>query len=169
VTARELAHVELAALLSEIDEARHRMAALAEEIGNVDPGGDGDPSRAILALLAVDLHSWYSALESLLERILAAVDGSTPTGKALHAELLRQASRPLEGIRPAILAPQRFADIDELRKFRHFFRRAYALDLRHDKLRRSLEPFVHVHRDIDADLAQFADFVRKLIDELREP
>lgn len=166
MTAPELAARELRVLVGEIDTAREVLGRLLDELRRSDPGPGAEPPRDRLALLAIDLHSWYTALESLLLRILAAFEGAPPAGDSSHALALRAALRDVEGVRPAILASAHRDDLDEIRRFRHFFRHAYALDLRHDKLRPALDAVLGRSGDIDGDLTRFADHVRRLIADL---
>jgi hypothetical protein len=71
------------------------------------------------------LHNCYGAIESALERLIAAVDGTLPTGSAYYADLLRRAATPVPGVRPAMIGGELAADLDRLRRFRHAFRHAY--------------------------------------------
>ena len=66
MTARELAESDLQALRAEIEDAGRRLAELATEIASIHPGDAGDPPRPTLALIAVDLHSYYTIVESVL-------------------------------------------------------------------------------------------------------
>lgn len=162
----ELARAEIIALLAELGDARRRLGLLADEVVRIDPGPDATADRGTLAIVAIDLHSYYTTIESLLERIMVALEGAAPTGPAAHTELLRHAQRALPSLRPAILSSAQREDLDELRRFRHFFRHAYALELRQDKLRRALDPFAGLHRRVDDDLAAFGAFLGSLLDEL---
>jgi hypothetical protein len=55
--------------------------------------------------VGVFLHHCYSALEAALDRLLRAVDGSSPEGFASHARLIEEAALEKPGLRPAILSP----------------------------------------------------------------
>jgi len=162
----ELAAAGLRVLLGEIATTRGMLARLREEIARVDPGADASPPREVLALLAVDLHSWYTALESLLARILGAFEGSPPEGESSHALILRASLRPIEGVRPAVLRAELRDDLDEIGRFRHFFRHAYALELRADRLRRALAPFAAAATGVEADLLCFEQAVRQIVAEI---
>lgn len=166
MTPRELAEGDLRSLVAEIDDARGRLDRLAAEVASLDPGPSAAPERATLALISVDLHSYYTTLESLIERIIMTMEGRLPPGPATHTELLRCAIRPLPGVRPAILDRSAAEALDELRRFRHFFRHAYALDLRFDKLRRALDPFRTLHGTISTDLTRFSTFLIGLAGEI---
>ena len=166
MTARELAEGDLRSLVVELEDARARLDRLAAEIASLDTGPAAAPNRATLALISVDLHSYYTILESLIERLAVTLEGRLPPGPATQTELLRSAVRPLPGVRPAILDGSALDALDELRRFRHFFRHAYALDLRFDKLRRVLDPFGALHGTVSADLARFTAFLTKLIEAL---
>ncbi len=166
MTPPELAGRELRVLVGEIATVREVLGRLRDELARSDPGAGAEPPRDRLALLAVDLHSWSTALESLLLRILAAFEGPPPAGDSSHALVLRAALRDVEGVRPAILASAHREDLDEIRRFRHFFRHAYALDLRYDKMRPSLAAVLARGADVDADLARFVEHVRRLIADI---
>jgi hypothetical protein len=72
----------------------------------------------------------------------------------------------IPGIRPAIFAEHVREALDELRRFRHFFRHAYALDLRADKLERVLATFLPGHPNIDLDLQAFVRFIEATVTQL---
>jgi hypothetical protein len=164
---QELARANLHALLAEVTEAQERLRQAADEIAALDPGGAATaPARATVALLAVDLHSYYTLLESLLERVVVALEGQTPGGPSSHAALLKHASRSLETVRPALVRAASLDALDELRRFRHLFRHAYAFDLSFAKMRPALAALGAVHRDIDEDLTQLTAFLRRLIEEI---
>lgn len=71
------------------------------------------------------LHNCYGAVESALERLIEVVDGSLPTGRNYHVELIRRAAAPVAEVRPAIISPALAADLQQLRQYRHAFRHAY--------------------------------------------
>jgi hypothetical protein len=84
------------------------------------------PRRADLVLLAVNLHGYYTALETLLQRVASLFDQEVPGGAAWHVELLEQMATDVPGLRPALLPGELMPELHELRKFRHFFRNAYS-------------------------------------------
>ncbi|MFH1467367.1 MAG: hypothetical protein ABIO70_23490 [Pseudomonadota bacterium] len=81
------------------------------------------------AYLAWKLHGWYTALESLLERIARTVEGAVPAGPTFHRDLPRGMTLPLPEIRPAVLRAGVLRELAELLAFRHFLRHAYAVPL----------------------------------------
>jgi hypothetical protein len=104
-----------------------RAAETAELMGRWDT--DGRLGRPELVLLAVNLHGWYTALETALERVARLLDQSVPEGGSWHIDLLAQMKLDVPGVRPAVLPEMAMQALHELRKFRHFFRNAYVLDL----------------------------------------
>ena len=72
----------------------------------------------------------------------------------------------IPGVRPAIFSERTREALDELRRFRPFFRQANALDLRADKLARVLDPFITGHSMIDGELQTFATFIERTVDQL---
>jgi hypothetical protein len=141
----------LARLGSELAADQAMIATLGAEIsaklGSLTAdGGDG---RA-LAYLAVQLHRYYTALVSAVERI-ERVFGSGPSGGDWHVELLQA----------ALIAPLR-----EVLRFRHFFRHAYAVDLDAAKLARVGEIVSTTHPDVVTSLGAFAAFMAGARDSL---
>lgn len=89
------------------------------------------------ALVAMSLHHAYQAFESLLIRLARALDLPAPTGERSHQEILDAACLEIPGVRqPVVPAPARRA-WQELLRFRHFLRHAYAAELDPDELRRN--------------------------------
>jgi hypothetical protein len=78
--------------------------------------------------MAFEVERWYTAVESLLARILRTLDGDVPTGPAHHRELLHAAALAVEPLRPALLPPAAESDFRELLGFRHFLRHAYDVE-----------------------------------------
>ena len=166
MTGAKLASGDLRLLLAEIATARPLFAQLAAEIESVRQRHPTVIPREALALIAVDLHSYYTKLEALLERFLVSFEGQAPRGESGHAGLLRVAALAIPGVRPPIFSDQTREVLDELRKFRHFFRHAYALDLRADKLARVLDPFIPGHPMIEHELQAFASFIESVVTQL---
>lgn len=82
MTGRELAAGELRELLAEVLTVQGVLRDLVTEIRGTDPGADATPNRATLALLAVDLHSYYTAFEGLLSRVIMTLEGRVPSSSA---------------------------------------------------------------------------------------
>jgi len=166
MTGATMASGDLRLLLAEIATARPLLAQLAAEVESVLHRNPETIPREALALIAIDLHSYYTKVEGLLERILISFEGQAPRGESGHVGLLRVAGLTIPGVRPAIFSEQTREVLDELRKFRHFFRHAYALDLRADKLARVLDPFIPGHPALDRELEAFVAFIERTVAQL---
>ncbi|MGH7438342.1 MAG: hypothetical protein ACRENE_21880, partial [Polyangiaceae bacterium] len=86
----KLDRVAMERRLHDLDEAESRLQRTP-----------GDP--AALALAAWALHGWYTALETLLERIARQIDCAVPEGDRWHRELLSQMVTEVPGLRPAVV------------------------------------------------------------------
>lgn len=106
---------------------------------------------------AMLLHHLYGAIEAIAERALKTFDGVTPKGDASHVEVLERASGEVAGLRPAILP--RASALDELRRFRHHFRKRYDVDLEIERLHPVIQSAVGAWPQIRASLAEFGAFV----------
>lgn len=124
------------------------------------------PSRAVLAMAAVDVHRYSTAIENLLERIERGVGAAPAPGPAWHRELLPCASRALANARPAILSPETIPALERLLSFRHFFRHAYVVEFDPARLGVLAEEIGRIHATVVADLRRFAAHLQNTADAL---
>jgi hypothetical protein len=108
------------------------------------------------------LHHLYSAIESIVERSLKVFDGAVPDGEGSHIQLLERAAAPLDGVRDVILPKNEV--VDELRRFRHRFRKRYDVDLEPARLQPVIKSAVAEWPTIRAHLATFAAFVDECVE-----
>jgi len=94
----------------------------------VDRVRSSGPDPVAIAAAALYLQNLYSAVEELLRRVAADLDGSVPAGEDWHRELLGQMVLDVPGVRPRLIDPALQSDLDLLRRFRHVVRHAYAQD-----------------------------------------
>jgi len=108
---------------------------------------------ALLEGLAYQLHNLYNAVEDLLKVVADVFENSLRDLPRWHTELLERMRLEIEGIRPALLSPELYSLLDELRSFRHFFRHAYGRRLREERvlevLRRAREAHPLLKRDLE--------------------
>jgi uncharacterized protein YutE (UPF0331/DUF86 family) len=153
-----------------IEEARIEIEALDATAGALHRDrpslASGEASEATLALAAVRLHRYYTAVEALLERVARLFDESIPEGPTSHRDLLQQMAADLPPLRPALLDRDLGRGLHSLLGFRHFFRHAYdvALDVR--ELRRHADNLRDLHPRLVAALGRFLAFTRATRDAL---
>lgn len=114
--------------------------------------------------VALNLHSFYSGLERVLELIAVELDGGTLGGEAWHSELLRQMTLDLTGTRPPVLDAQTAMRLDDYRKFRHRIRNIYAMNLDPERMKPLVLALPDLWFQIRRELAQFASFLEQLLD-----
>ena len=120
----------LARLRGEIADDRAAMLRRVRDLDDADSrlaraAGDS----AALALAAWAVHGWYTALETLIERVARQLDAEVPGGERWHRELLAQCTVEVPGVRPAVLPREVRVDLESLLAFRHFVRHAYGVEL----------------------------------------
>ena len=69
--------------------------------------------------VALNLHSFYTALERVFELIAVTIDQTMPQGDNWHHELLRQMAAEIKMLRPAIISKGTRNSLDEYRGFQH--------------------------------------------------
>lgn len=118
---------------------------------------EADAART--AWIAVKVHGWYTGLENTLRRVERSF-GTEPSGEEWHRELLAGAVRDIPGLRPPILPPDALDDLQEILKFRHFFRNAYAVDLDPTKIARVSDRLLQVRVPVHLALSDFIAFLQ---------
>lgn len=124
--------------------------------------GAGVPDRLTVYAAAAILHSFYTGIEKVLLHVAPALNGGAPQQRAWHRLLLEQMSRPLPGVRPAVLSEDAARALDGYLGFRHRFRNVYGFDLDWAKIRALLEHLDETWALVGKDLGAFEGFVRDL-------
>lgn len=83
-------------------EAIARVVADAEQI--LARSGPGEPERMLVYAAGAVLHSFYTGVEKAFLHLAPALNGGAPRDPAWHRRLLEQMSRPLAGVRPAVVS-----------------------------------------------------------------
>lgn len=160
MTPREAGAALIRRLSAEIATDRQALAARGVELGDfLSDEATAPATRA--AALALVLDRSYMGLEALMERVVRALDGETPSGPNWHPRLLELACLDVPRVRPAVLRRAAQA-ADELRRFRHFVRHGYAAPLDPDRVRELAESW----RESDEALDQDLDDLQSFLDEL---
>jgi hypothetical protein len=123
-------------------------------------------TRTELLVVAVNLHGWYTGLETALERIARLLDQTVPSGAAWHTELISQMQVEVRGLRPAALPASPARELHELRRFRHFFRNAYVLDFDPERLGARAADLRRVHQPVTLRLEALLAHIRAVLDRL---
>jgi len=112
--------------------------------------------------VALNLHSIYSGLERIFERIATAIDGSIPSGTNWHRELLNQMAIEVPGIRPAVISSDLKEKLEEYRGFRHVVRNVYTYRLKPEKIEGLVSMLNTVIAKIETDITGFAKFLQSI-------
>lgn len=148
-------------LLAEVQADHGALRDRTAEARSLLASEERDPTERAAAL-ALTLDRSYTSLESILERIAQTLEGGVPESLDWHRTLLRNAGLEIERVRPRVLGPLGLAAADELRRFRHFLRHAYATRLDLAKVKVVARSWLAAAVEIDRDL----DRIEKFLDEL---
>lgn len=109
--------------------------------------------------VALNLHGFYVGVERILEAIAREVDGSVPTGRHAHRDLLMQMAAELPGRRPAVISRGCRDCLEEYRAFRHLVRNVYTFSLRPRRLEELVQALSGCLAQLRHDLTAFAAFL----------
>jgi hypothetical protein len=133
------------------------------EVGRLAGRARAEPDAAVDAGLALRIGQYYTAVEAVMLRVAKVVDGVVPQGEEWHRDLLRQASLPIEGIRPHVVSQATAALLRPLMGFRHFLRHSYAVDLDAARLLHRADDVARAATAVRADVGAFAAFLRQVV------
>ena len=109
--------------------------------------------------VALNLHSFYSALERIFELIAVEIDEMKPEGDSWHLKLLRQMGINIKYVRPAVLSKATIHELDEYRGFRHIVRNVYTYNLSKNKMKPLVENSTTLFKEVKSELEIFLEFI----------
>jgi hypothetical protein len=110
--------------------------------------------------VALNIHSFYSGLERVFEKISSAVDGSLPQGLNWHQELLNQMALEIPDVRPAVISEKTRQQLDTYRGFRHVVRNVYTYHISPDKMKPLAKAIRPVFKQVEKELTAFSRFIQ---------
>jgi hypothetical protein len=108
---------------------------------------------------ALNLHDLYSGMERIFQQIAATVDGSVPSGRDWHRDLLRQMTVEVVNVRPPVLSNGAAQALDVFLRFRHIVRNVYTFSLDSGRVIRLVDQLRPAFSDDEAELLHFADIL----------
>jgi hypothetical protein len=135
-------------LRAEVERDWDMVLAQLRRATSVDPAC-GAPEAALVAL---SLDHAYQAFENVLVRLERALGLPARTAAGWHRALLADAALAVAGLRPALFPKEAERDWDELRRFRHFLRHPYPLELQPSRLTENVACLERAVSQTDAPL-----------------
>jgi len=119
------------------EEVHLEMTQLAQSLGQLssllNKVQTYSPDVVEKAALAGFLHSFYTGMEAVLDRISRRVDGGRIRTTTWHKDLLERMSMPTES-RPKVISDDLRDVLRGYLSFRHVFRNAYPFELQWTKM-----------------------------------
>ncbi|MGI6610660.1 MAG: hypothetical protein ACOX4G_09125 [Limnochordia bacterium] len=109
--------------------------------------------------LALNLQSFYTGVERLLQLVASSLDGGIPKGSDRHRQLLQQMIIEVHTVRPAILRPTTARSLDEYLRFRHIVRNLYAFELDNQRIQPLASGLQSVYEELKQDIDHFVSFL----------
>ena len=111
---------------------------------------------------ALNLHDFYSGVERILEQIVKTVDGTVPTGRDWHRDLLQQVELDVPDVRPPAISAETAHLLDELLRFRHVVRHNYAFELDPARIDRLVNLATTTFGKLQSELVEFIEFLNQV-------
>jgi hypothetical protein len=112
--------------------------------------------------VALNLHSFYTAIERILEDIAREIDGAVPSGPEWHRDLLAQLSAEFPNVRPTVLKHSSRNCLNEYWGLRHIIRNVYTFNLKPSRLQELVMMLPSCHVALVQDLEAFCQFLEAL-------
>lgn len=130
------------------------LAYVDEIIARLGPWRAKTPSGDEVLIPAALLHHFYTAIETVLSRVVMALEGSVPGGADSHSHLLTVSALEITGTRPALITAESRESLRELLGFRHLFRHGYAAAYRVERLQELVALATHAWPTVKQSLEQ---------------
>lgn len=85
---------------SDLELIRKEIGSIKRKLERLKTEKDPENIDSHIKAVAGSLHSIYTGYETIIERIIKAVDGETPLGKDYNLKLLRRAITDIPSVRP---------------------------------------------------------------------
>lgn len=108
-----------------------------------------------LGTIALNLQSFYTAVERILIAIAKEIDTVIPKEENWHQALLKQMAVEIPGTRQPVLTTHTQQGLDEFRRFRHVVRSNYAHQLDPDRLQMLARKLDAISQHLILDCQQF--------------
>lgn len=109
--------------------------------------------------VALNLHSFYTALERIFELIATNIDQTRPKGDNWHQELLRQMAAEIDLVRPHVISRETRNILDEYRGFRHVVRNVYSFHLSSAKISPLINKLPKTFNRVRKEMEDFLSFL----------
>ena len=146
-------------LKADIAAARQAIERLYAQLSRYEGASASEEQTIVIAYY---LHNLYSAFEDVFQRVAETFENQVSDRTQWHAQLLRRMTLDIEGIRPQLLGSEAFNCLDELRRFRHVFRSAYAVSLDPERLVLVSEKARRLHAVYGDDFDRFVSYLDQL-------
>lgn len=110
-------------------------------------------------LLARRVHDFFNAVEDAAYRVSNDINGEVPAGPSGHKDLIARVLAEVPGKRRPLFSAELTSELDEILRFRHFFRHAYGAELDPGKVREQADRVLRIAPKIEQNLAEFADWL----------
>ena len=111
---------------------------------------------------ALNLHGFYTGVESIFEDIARTIDGGLPQGHDWHKRLLLQMSAEIPEVRIPVIRQETRHCLDEYRAFRHVVRNVYTFRFRFSRIEELVSELHICYDSVFSDLEKFSLFLSTL-------
>ncbi len=109
--------------------------------------------------VALNLHSFYTGIERILEMIASMIDEYKPSGESWHRELLLQVATEVPEVRPTVISNSLLRALEKYRGFRHVVRNIYTFELEAEQISPLVSQLPSVYDQCERELLEFASFL----------
>lgn len=116
---------------------------------------DGSATQEKVESIGYWLHNLYCAYEDLFKLTAGFWENSIVFGDDYHIRLLKRMVVDIEGVRPALLSGESHKMLNDLRGFRHVFRRAYSFGIDAERVLLLMRRILETKDSVLGDLKRF--------------
>lgn len=153
-------------LLSKIENSLNILEEIYHEL-NIAYKKDivliGKTNRAAVMIAAI-IENYYTCLETIFLRISQYFENDLPKER-WHKELLERMTLTIDEVRPAVISPKEYGQLQELMRFRHFKRYYFAFSYDWQRVEEMIQRIEIIHPAMKERIGAFQEYLRKLLED----
>lgn len=155
---------DIKVLISEIEWTQKVCQQLVDNINEkIAIINKADYDYVYLEAIAINVMHFYSAVESVFNKIAKKIDESPVKGDSSHQELLKRMLIEIDGVRCAVLSKDTYDLIDKFRSFRHKSYHDFSITYKWEEMRELCHSAKQTLLLFNGDVNNFKNFLRNII------
>jgi hypothetical protein len=154
-----------AKLIARLKQETEQLEQVVERCADIWDQAQSSGDNRYIDGVALNLQSFYTGVERVLELVINEIDQVRPEGANWHQVLLQTASSEIPNLRPAIISSETRNALDRYRGFRHVARNVYPFAIDGEQIAPLMKNLWETFNGFQHDVDQLIETLAKAAQE----